>query len=70
MSRTLKMIVGCTLPPFLLFLLPLIGISDGLTLVVAIGLLFACHLFMTHGHDHDHHRRASKHGNTHAHHQH
>lgn len=56
MSRTLKMIVGCTLPPFLLFLLPLIGISDGLTLVVAIGLLFACHLFMTHGHDHDHHR--------------
>lgn len=70
MSRTLKMIVGCTLPPFLLFLLPLIGISDGLTLVVAIGLLFACHLFMTNGHDHGTRKHAPTQGDSHGHHQH
>jgi len=70
MSHALKMILGCTLPLLLLFLLPLLGIGEGITLFIAILLMFACHLFMTHGHDHGQDRPESTQGDSHAHHQH
>lgn len=49
MSHTVKMLLGCTLPLLLLFVLPLIGLGEGATLFSAIVLMFACHLFMTGG---------------------
>ncbi len=70
MSHALKMILGCTLPLLLLFLLPLLGIGEGITLFIAILLMFACHLFMTHGHDHGQDRPKPTRGDSHAHDQH
>jgi hypothetical protein len=46
----LRMLAGCVLPLLLIFLLPLMGISEGITLLVAIVLMFACHLLMMGGH--------------------
>jgi hypothetical protein len=58
MSHTLRMVIGCVLPLLLIFFLPLIGISEGATLLIAIVLMFACHLLMIggHGSGHDHGR--------------
>lgn len=69
MSHALKMILGCTLPLLLLFVLPLLGIGDGVTLFVAILLMFGCHLFMTHGHGHSASHDAES-GGSHKHHGH
>jgi len=44
------MLAGCVLPWLLIFLLPLLGISEGVALFVAIALMFACHLLMMGGH--------------------
>ena len=64
MSHALKMLAGCVLPFLLIFLLPLLGISEGAALLVAMILMFGCHLFMMHGHKmpHDHHEQASDNG--------
>lgn len=70
MRHAVRMILGCTLPLLLLFLLPVLGIGEGVTLFVAIVLMFACHLFMTHGHDHDPSKHERTQGDSHAHHQH
>lgn len=70
MKHALRMILGCTLPLLLLFLLPLLGIGEGVTLFIAILLMFACHLFMTHGHDHGTRKHEATQGDSHAHHQH
>lgn len=50
MSHTVRMLLGCLLPFMLIFLLPLLGVGEGLTLLVFIVLMFACHLFMISGH--------------------
>lgn len=47
MSYALRMLVGCLLPFMLIFLLPLLGAGEGLTLLVFIVLMFGCHLFTT-----------------------
>ncbi len=70
MSHALKMILGCTLPLLLLFFLPLLGIGQGVTLFIAIVLMFACHLLITHGHVHGQDQHAAAQGDTHAHHKH
>lgn len=64
MSHPLKMLAGCLLPFLLIFFLPLLGISEGATLLIAMALMFACHLFMMRGHHfHDgHHEQASDNG--------
>ncbi len=49
-SHYLKMLAGCVLPFLLIFLLPLIGVQESVTLLLAIILMFACHLFMMRGH--------------------
>jgi hypothetical protein len=50
MSHSLKMLLGCLLPLLLIFVLPLLGVGEGVTLFVFILLMFACHLFMMRGH--------------------
>ena len=46
----------------LIFLLPLFGVSQGITLTVFIVLMFACHLFMMRG---AHHGGHGSHDTTH-----
>ena len=46
----LWMLLGCTLPLFLVFLLPLFGMSGNVGTFVFILLMFACHLMATRGH--------------------
>lgn len=50
MNHTLKMIIGCALPLLLIFVLPLFGISEGVTLLVFVVLMLGCHLFMMKDH--------------------
>jgi hypothetical protein len=50
MSHALKMVIGCVLPLLLIFLLPLFGVSEGISLFVFIVLMFGCHLVMMGGH--------------------
>lgn len=52
MSHELRMLIGCVLPVLALFLLPVLGIGGGAAVLVAIVLMFACHLLMTRGHGH------------------
>ena len=40
------MIIGCTVPLLLIFLLPLFGISGNYTILIFIVAMFACHLLM------------------------
>lgn len=56
MNHTLRMLLGCLLPLLLIFLLPLFGLGEGVTLFVALVLMFACHLLMIgdHGGSHPH----------------
>lgn len=53
MKHGFRHLIGCFLPIILLFLLPALGISSRTTFTIAIVLMFACHLFMMGGHDHD-----------------
>ncbi len=46
----LGMIIGCGLPLVLLIVLPKLGVSANLTMILAIVLMLACHLFMGMGH--------------------
>ena len=52
MNHSLRMLAGCALPLLLIFLLPLFGVSEGITLFIFIVLMFGCHLFMMKGHGH------------------
>lgn len=45
----MRMLLGCLLPLALLFVLPLFGIDEGILLLLFVVLMFACHIFMTHG---------------------
>lgn len=49
-NHGLWMILGCTLPLLLIFVLPLFGISGGTSLFIFIILMFACHLLMMGSH--------------------
>lgn len=46
----LWMLLGCLLPLFLIFLLPLLGLSGNVGTFLFIVLMFACHLMMIRGH--------------------
>jgi len=50
MNHSLRMMLGCLLPWTLIFILPLFGIDQGLTFLIFLGLMFACHLLMLGGH--------------------
>jgi len=57
------MIIGCMLPFLLIFALPLFGISEGVSLLVFIVLMFGCHLAMMRG---QHDGGGSEQGDNHA----
>ena len=50
MKHFLHMLIGCGLPMLLIFVLPLFGVSEGITLTVFIVLMLGCHLLMMRGH--------------------
>lgn len=55
MKHIIHMLIGCVLPFLLIFLLPLFGVSEGVTLTVFLVLMFACHLLMMRGAHHGGH---------------
>ncbi len=57
MSHSLRMMLGCILPLIAIFVLPLLGIDQGVTLFIFIVAMFACHLVMM-----GHHKHGSNHG--------
>lgn len=53
MNHARKMLIGCLLAFALLFLLPILGFGEGVTLFVFIIAIFLCHVLMMLGHKHD-----------------
>ncbi len=49
-KHALGMVIGCLLPLALLFVLPRFGVSTNTTIIIAIGLMLSCHLFMGRAH--------------------
>lgn len=48
--HTIMMIVGCTVPLLLIFLLPLFGVSRNISIFIFILLMFGCHFLMMGSH--------------------
>jgi len=59
MKHGLLHILGCLIPIAVIFILPMLGVSSGVTFTFFIVLMFACHIFMMGGHSHGEH----EHGN-------
>lgn len=59
MKHLLMMLIGCILPFLLIFILPALGVSNDVALVIFVLLMLGCHLFMGHGghkkENHEHH---------------
>ena len=55
-KHNIMMIIGCTVPLLLIFLLPLFGISGNYSFLIFIVAMFACHLLMPmhHGQHNEH----------------
>lgn len=53
MDHTWKMLIGCLAAFALLFLLPALGLGEGVVLFGFLVAMFLCHLFMMFGHRHD-----------------
>jgi len=49
-NHSLWIIIGCTLPLLLIFVLPVFGVKGGSSLFIFIILMFGCHLLMMRGH--------------------
>ncbi len=60
-KHTFWMIIGCTVPLLLIFLLPLFGITGNYTFLIFIVAMFACHLLMPH---HGRHDKSKEHSET------
>ena len=58
MKHGILHILGCLIPIALIFILPALGMGNGVTFTVFIVLMFACHLFMMKGHSHAEHDSA------------
>mgnify|MGYP002625967066 CR=1 FL=1 len=50
MNHSLKMILGCLLPLLLIFILPLFGVSQTISIWLFLILMFGLHLLMMRGH--------------------
>jgi hypothetical protein len=62
MKHVIMMLIGCVLPFLLIFILPALGVSNDLMLVIFIVLMIGCHLFMGHAsHGKEHHEQRNKH---------
>ncbi len=67
------MIIGCTLPLLLIFILPIFGITGNITILIFIAIMFGCHFLMigSHGsHNEDEKTNQNKKEDSHASHQH
>jgi hypothetical protein len=58
MKHVIIMLLGCGLPILLIFLLPALGVGEGVTLTVFLVLMLVCHLLhfklhSTGGHHHE-----------------
>lgn len=51
-NHSIRMLIGCLVPLLLIFILPLFGVGQGVTLFVFIILMLGCHLLMMGGHKH------------------
>lgn len=51
--HAVRMLIGCLLPLALIFVLPLFGVGEGVTLSIFIVLMLGCHLMMMGGHGMD-----------------
>ena len=45
-KHTFSMIIGCTVPLLLIFLLPLFGVAGNYSFLIFIVAIFGCHLLM------------------------
>jgi hypothetical protein len=62
MKHVIMMLIGCVLPFLLIFILPALGVSNDVMLVIFIVLMLGCHLFMGHaGYGKEHHEQRNKH---------
>lgn len=61
MKHGLLHILGCLIPIALIFILPSLGVSSGVTYTLFFVLMFACHIYMMDGHSHGEHEHS---GNT------
>ena len=69
MSHFWRMLLGCMIPMLMIFVLPLFGVSEGVTLTIFLVLMLGCHLLMVPRHasghvDHDHQNKDKNHANT------
>jgi len=46
MKHVIMMLIGCVLPFLLIFILPALGVSNDVMLIIFIVLMLGCHLFM------------------------
>ncbi|MAM70665.1 MAG: hypothetical protein CMP91_05920 [Gammaproteobacteria bacterium] len=60
-NHSLKMLIGCLVPLALIFILPVFGVGQGVTLFIFIILMFGCHLMMMSGHGHNEDNEESNH---------
>ena len=62
-KHVIMMLIGCTLPLLLIFILPVFGISGNIPLFIVILAMFSCHLLMPMGHGkHPHNGEKRSHG--------
>ena len=69
-NHNIWMIIGCVLPLFLIFFLPLFGAGSGGLLFIFLIVFFGAHLWMmgrhiNHGNDNDESRKGSGHHGNH-----
>ena len=55
-KHSIWMIIGCGIPLLLLFIAPMLGLNNSITLFLFIIAMFACHILMI-----GHHRKGSGH---------
>lgn len=60
MNHNLRMLIGCLLPLLLIFILPLFGVGQGVTLFIFMILMLGCHLMMMGGHGKHEQRKSDK----------
>lgn len=60
MKHHLRMLLGCVLPMALIFILPSLGVGQGVSLFVFVILMFGCHLMMMGGHGGHAHSKTDK----------
>lgn len=69
-KRTIWMLIGCVLPLLFIFLAPAMGLGENFGLLIFILAMFACHLFMPHGHGGHRHNQSTQKESNHESHQH